>query len=214
MTDQILVNVIAVTNLGIGAQVTIPHGLKVAGDGVTPKLIFANRATPIVVLNADETNVVFQNLGTAVETSQFRCEYGLSNEVDQNLLPAMWYAGGASSGTAAPAGEVPSPGGPYPAIPANTPVGLSGGVLVPATASAPPVPAVGFYSGPATDLIRTVGPITGLIGLPANAELYLAEGGGWTATPPVGAGKLSQRIGQTFGTTGIFVEISTTPTYL
>lgn len=214
MASQLLINVVSVVDLDIGAQVTIPHGLKVANVGVTPKLIIANRATPIVVIAANETTVTFQNFGTAVESSLFRCEYSHSIEAEGATLGYMWYAGGASSGTSAPAGEVPAPGGPYPAIPANTPVGIVGGALVPANAGVAQIPAIGFYSGPVTDLIRTSGPLTGLSGLTPDTDIYLAEGGGWGSAPPTGAGKLSQKIGQSMGTSIIFVEIQSTPIYL
>jgi hypothetical protein len=109
-------------------------------------------------------------------------------------------------------GTVPAPGGPYPAIPAGTPVAIVDNiVLVVADASDPAtMPAVGLYTGASTNLIRVSGTEEGLVGLPENAQLWVAPGGGVTTTNPSSPGQVSQRIGETVGTTNIFVEVGVT----
>ena len=123
-------------------------------------------------------------------------------------------SGGGSGVTYAELGEVDAPGGPYPGIPALTPVAVVGGTVVIANAQLPAtVPCVGIYTGTTTNRIRTSGLIEGFTGLPANAPLYLALGGGLAAAPPIGAGQVSQPVGHSVGTTAVFVAI-TDPTYL
>jgi hypothetical protein len=119
------------------------------------------------------------------------------------------YSGTASS--AAPAqlrGTVPAPGGPYPSIPAGTPVGIVDSiVLVVANAGAPAtMPAVGLYTGAASNLVRTDGTAEGLVGLPLDVPLFVAVGGGLTAVAPSASGQVVQRMGQSIGTTNVFVE--------
>ena len=119
------------------------------------------------------------------------------------------YSGTASS--AAPAqlrGTVPAPGGPYPSIPAGTPVGIVDSiVLVVADAGDPAtMPAVGLYTGAASNLVRTDGTAEGLVGLPLDAPLFVAVGGGLTDVAPASSGQVVQRIGQSIGTTNVFVE--------
>jgi hypothetical protein len=119
------------------------------------------------------------------------------------------YSGTASS--AAPAqlrGTVPAPGGPYPSIPAGTPVGIVDSiVLVVADAGDPAtMPAVGLYTGAASNLVRTDGTAEGLVGLPLDAPLFVAVGGGLTDVAPSASGQVVQRIGQSIGMTNVFVE--------
>jgi hypothetical protein len=119
------------------------------------------------------------------------------------------YSGTASS--AAPAqlrGTVPAPGGPYPSIPAGTPVGIVDSiVLVVADAGDPAtMPAVGLYTGAASNLVRTDGTAEGLLGLPLDVPLFVAVGGGLTDVAPASSGQVVQRIGQSIGTTNVFVE--------
>jgi hypothetical protein len=125
------------------------------------------------------------------------------------LTPSV-YGGTASS--AAPAqlrGTVPAPGGPYPAIPVGTPVGIVDEiVLVIADASNPAtMPCVGLYTGAASNLVRTDGAFEGLVGLPENVPLFVAVGGGFTDVPPTGIGQSQQRIGKSIGTTNAFLEL-------
>jgi hypothetical protein len=115
-------------------------------------------------------------------------------------------SGGGGSGT----GTVPAPNGPYPAIPAGTPVALSGGVLVAADAGVlAKMPCIGVYNGSTADTIQTDGstPTSGVVSL--NADQYVAIGGGFTSTAPSGVGVWMQRIGKSVGTADIFVTIGT-----
>jgi hypothetical protein len=120
------------------------------------------------------------------------------------------YSGTASS--AAPAqlrGTVPAPGGPYPAIPVGTPVGIVDEVvLVIADAGDPAtMPCVGLYTGAASNLVRTDGTFEGLVGLPESVPLFVAVGGGFTDVPPSEIGQCQQRIGKSIGTTNAFLEL-------
>ena len=124
------------------------------------------------------------------------------------LTPSV-YSGTASS--AAPAqlrGTVPAPGGPYPAIPAGTPVAIVDNiVLVVADAGDPAtMPAVGLYTGASTNSVRTDGTTEGLVGLPESVPLFIAVGGGLTDVAPSTAGQTVQRLGKSIGTTNVFVE--------
>jgi hypothetical protein len=103
---------------------------------------------------------------------------------------------------------VPAPGGPYPAIPAGTPVAiLDGIVLIVADAGNPAaMPAVGLYTGATTNSVRTDGVAEGLVGLPLDAPVFVAVGGGLTGTAPSISGQTVQRIGKSIGTTNVFVE--------
>ncbi len=105
-------------------------------------------------------------------------------------------------------GTVPAPGGPYGAIPNGTPVAISGGVLVAADAGdITKMPCIGFYTGSATNLVRTSGVQNGLT-LAANQDYYVAVGGGVTATPPSGVGVFLQRMGKSVNVTELFVTVS------
>lgn len=218
MASQVLVSIVTVTNLAGGEIVVLPHGLKQADVGVTPIFILPDRGTNIAALSADNTNVVFRNESDTLEPIvKFRCEYGLSMEVDHAAPPVMYYKGGSSGTTGSTVtfgdlGLVNVIGGPY-AIPFGTPVAFVGGTLVPSDAALPAtVPCIGIYTGPVNNRVRVNGPAV-LAGLPADSQLYLAEGGGFTSTPPTGAGKVVQGLGQSVGTGDLFVSIGT-PIYL
>ena len=107
----------------------------------------------------------------------------------------------------AEAGTVPAPGGPYYTIAKGIPVAIVNELLVMADAGDPAkMPAVGLYTGSTNNRVRTDGDETGLTGLPADVPLYVAVGGGLTATAPSGSGQVSQRIGESIGSTGVFVQ--------
>jgi hypothetical protein len=206
MPTQLLVNVLRVPsagNLAVGDTVTIQHGLKSNDQAVLPTLIQPDRASPMVVVSVTATEATFQNNGTAAEFAFFRFERGLSNEVDADTLTPSYWKGSASGGagtvTFADLGLVQTLGGPYPAIPAGTPVSMVAGSLVPSDAAIPATaPCVGIYTGPVTDDLRTSGPVN-IAGIPADTTVYLAPGGGFTATPPSTAGQFVQRLGMTRG---------------
>ena len=105
-------------------------------------------------------------------------------------------------------GTVPAPGGPYPAIPAGTPVAIVDSiVLVVADAGDPAtMPSIGLYTGASTNSVRTDGTQKGLVGLPLDSPLFVAVGGGLTAIAPSESGQVVQRMGQSIGTTNFFVE--------
>jgi hypothetical protein len=108
-------------------------------------------------------------------------------------------------------GLVDAPGGPYAGIPAGTPVAISGGVLVAASASdATKMPCVGIYSGSTSNRVRTSGSFSGLSGLTADAAYYVASGGGLTTTPPSGAGVYLQRVGEAVDASSLFVSLGIT----
>lgn len=136
----------------------------------------------------------------------------------QDLVTLAYFnthgAGGGSGVTYSDLGELTAPGGPYPAIAAGTPVAIVGGTMIAASAtSAATAPCAGLYTGSTTNRIRAGGIISGFVGLPANEPLFLAVGGGLTATPPSVTGQVSQRIGESIGTTQVFVQIED-PVYL
>lgn len=109
-------------------------------------------------------------------------------------------------------GSLPAEGGPY-AFPLGTPLAQTASGLQPADASVPALmPCVGLYTG-ASDRVRNSGLLSGLVGLPANAKLYVAEGGGLTATPPATPGSVVQYIGRSVGTTEVSVTLMT-PVFL
>lgn len=128
------------------------------------------------------------------------------------VTPSAYQGASPNGGSANLRGTVPAIGGPYPLIARGTPVAIVDGELVRADADDPAtMPAVGLYTGAATNLIRIGGTEEGLVGLPEDApNLWVAPGGGVTTTNPQAAGQVSQRIGETVGTTNIFVEVGVT----
>lgn len=127
------------------------------------------------------------------------------------VTPSAYQGASPNGGSANLRGTVPAVGGPYPLIAKGTPVALVDGELVRADADdAALMPAVGLYTGASTNLIRVSGTEEGLVGLPENAQLWVAPGGGVTTTNPSFPGQVSQRIGETVGTTNIFVEVGVT----
>lgn len=127
------------------------------------------------------------------------------------VTPSAYQGASPNGGSANLRGTVPAVGGPYPLIAKGTPVALVDGGLVRADADdAALMPAVGIYTGASTNLIRVSGTEEGLVGLPENAQLWVAPGGGVTTTNPSSPGQVSQRIGETVGTTNIFVEVGVT----
>jgi hypothetical protein len=127
------------------------------------------------------------------------------------VTPSAYQGASPNGGSANLRGTVPAVGGPYPLIAKGTPVALVDGELVRADADdAALMPSVGLYTGASTNLIRVSGTEEGLVGLPENAQLWVAPGGGVTTTNPSSPGQVSQRIGETVGTTNIFVEVGVT----
>lgn len=97
---QLLVNVVAVTNLAAGASVTTAHNLESNGVAVAPTLVIADRDTPVKVVSVTSTDVTFQNAGLTTASANFRCERGWQPEVDAfTVTPFLYGGGGGSSAT-------------------------------------------------------------------------------------------------------------------
>lgn len=191
-------NLLPVTEVSDGNPTTIPVSRAAAADTIATTT-FASLTSPLD-LNGQRAI----NAGDPV---------GLQDLVTLDYFNTHG-SGGGSGVTYADLGLVDAPGGPYPAIPAGAPVVVAGGVVSLASAtSAATAPVFGIYTGPTTNRIRTSGLFEDLTGLPSNARLYLAVGGGLTATPPAGTGQVSQAVGVSVGTTALFVSIED-PVYL
>lgn len=103
MADQLLVNVIRVPaagNLAPGATVTLPHGLKVAGQGVQPNQYIPWSGTNIIVNFATTTDVTFQNTDPNPTFAFFRVEYDHSIHAT-GAGPLYWRGVSASTVAAA-----------------------------------------------------------------------------------------------------------------
>lgn len=98
--------------------------------------------------------------------------------------------------------------GPYPSIPAGTPVAVDSGILVKADAGDPTkMPCVGFYSGSGTNLIQFAGPETTHSGLTVGVDYYVAVGGGITTVPPSAQYSTVQVVAHSYSTTGLFITL-------
>lgn len=130
----------------------------------------------------------------------------------QDLVTLSYFDTHGGGGSAVPAGQVPAPGAPQPAIAAGVPVAIVGGVVVPAdAANSAAAPCVGLYSGADTHRIRVAGLQTGYpVGtFPSNANIFLAIGGGFTNVAPSGPGNTPQFLGRSVGTTALFFTTQT-----
>jgi len=124
MSAQVLVNVVPVTALAAGASITLPHGLVSGGVDVSPFYVAPDRATPIIVLSFTDTTITFRNDGSGAETANFRCERGLSQEIDYATATAVVWkgnpggggGGGAVNSVLGTAGRISSSGGANPVI--------------------------------------------------------------------------------------------------
>jgi hypothetical protein len=124
MSTQVLVNVVNVNALAAGASVTRTHGLESGGVDVPPTFVTPDRATPIVVVSYTDTTITFRNDGAGAETANFRCERGLSTEVDYaTLTPMTWQGnpgggggGGSVNSVSGTAGRISSTGGANPVL--------------------------------------------------------------------------------------------------
>lgn len=93
MPTQLLVNVLSVGPLAPAASVTLAHNLASNDTSLPPTLVFPDRGTPIVVTATTATTVTFTNLGTVVESANFRCERGWQPEVDAYAVTPMKWQG-------------------------------------------------------------------------------------------------------------------------
>lgn len=105
--------------------------------------------------------------------------------------------------------DYPAPGGPY-GLALGTPVAVKNGVLVAADAGdVTKMPCIGFYQGSVANTVKVAGSQIGFSGLLANNAMYVAVGGGLTATAPSGAGTVSQCVGKAQNTGSIWVTLFT-----
>ena len=101
MSDQLLVNVLAVGPLAGGASIVVPHGLKWRNQGVIPTQVICDRASPLVVTGATTTTITVNNPTASPLTANFRAEYDHSIHA-VGATPINWQ--GAASGGGAPTG--------------------------------------------------------------------------------------------------------------
>ena len=210
MATQLLVNVLSVGPLAPSASVTLAHGIRSNDVDVPPTLIQPDRASPIVVTAVTPTTATFQNLGADPAFAKFRCERGLSNELDATTVGTMYWQGAASGGGGggvAP-GLVPAPtGGPF-ADGSVVAINNSGALVLADADSINTAPAVGIYVTVDTvGYIRVAGEQTGLSGLTAGT-LYYTSGiaGELSSSPPAGPGAVVQVVGRALTTTSLFVS--------
>jgi hypothetical protein len=90
MADQLLVNVLSVSNLGVGASVVVAHGLRSNGHAVTPAQVVADRASPIVVAACDASSVTFTNNGGSAASANFRVEVDHTSHAAPGTAPLYW----------------------------------------------------------------------------------------------------------------------------
>ena len=103
------------------------------------------------------------------------------------------------------AGYVKAPAGSGP-FAAGTPVAIADGVVVACDASDPDTfPCVGLWTS--DNHICTSGLVSGLSGLPADSEIFIAVGGGLTGTCPNDPDTVEQKVGASIGSVAIFVSI-------
>lgn len=95
---QLLVSVTPEFTLAPNATYSFTHGLKSNGVAVAPTLVHPDRASAVAVDSTSATVVVFRNNGAASATVRFRCEYGLSNELDSEATTPVLWRGVANSG--------------------------------------------------------------------------------------------------------------------
>lgn len=157
MASQLLVNVLPVNGLAASGNAVIPHGLVVAGVGVTPTQVICDRASPLVVVGADETNILVVNPAATPQTANFRAEFDHSIHAT-GATPIRWQGAAGLSGAAfasvygsfSDSTQQPIPASPSTlAVQYNT-VELAGGVTVANNGSGNPtrltVPVTGVYA--------------------------------------------------------------------
>lgn len=154
MSDQLLVNVLQNVMLAGGATTTIPHGLKVRGQGVAPTQVICDRNSPIGVVGIDTLGVSFANLSGALASANFRVEYDHSIHA-QGATPVTWKGDAASTAVLAIYGafsdvlDQPLTAGVPATVQFNT-IEVQSGVTVANNALGQPtrltVPATGVYA--------------------------------------------------------------------
>lgn len=173
MADQLLVSSITVTALGVGASITLPHGLKANGKAVTPNQILCDRTSPIGVSSANATSVTFFNFGSVPETAVFRVEYDHSIHA-VNAAPFYWkgfVSGGSGivlSASFSDTTDQALPVGSALAVKFNTTEFSNGGIVVANNGLGQPT--------------RLTVPVDGLYAFDISPQLLNTGGGGSTIT--------------------------------
>lgn len=222
MTTEVLVRVVDQQGAPVDVSTaTVTLTVKKSPRNLSPMLVATGVVAPelgrnvvIVTLSAEQT-ASWTSLVLCYDVVLSRLDGTLNAIVPTSpvyVTPAV-YTGdtptpGPTPTPSAARGTVPAPGGPYPLIAKGTPVAiLNNIVLVVADAADPTtMPAVGLYTGAATNSIRTDGDEEGLVGLPLNVPLFVAVGGGLTDVAPSAVGETVQRLGKSIGTTTVFVS--------
>ena len=89
MSNQLLVNALPVTALAPLGSLIIPHGLVAAGVGVVPTQVVCDRASPLIVSNANTTNITVINPSASAQTANFRAEFDHSIHAT-GATPIRW----------------------------------------------------------------------------------------------------------------------------
>ena len=89
LPNQLLVNVVSVTNLAGGASVVIPHGLRLTQQPIVPTQVICDRASPLVVSAVTNTDITVTNPTGSPLTAVFRCEFDHSIHAE-GATPIKW----------------------------------------------------------------------------------------------------------------------------
>ena len=177
-TAQFLTRLIALGNLD---TVTITPSAVTVGQTVTLRVTVG--ATTGVLVQLPHSIVGGLSLGQAYPAS----------------------GGGGGGLTAADLGTVPFPGTIDGSVVDGVPVCVNGGVLYAANASlSNRMPAVGVWEA-SLGRYRNGGSLTLPAPVGANSAIFVAPGGGLTATAPTASGQTSQLLGFSVGTTTLVV---------
>lgn len=206
---------IGILPAGVAVVVDDPPAMVIAALYIVPETESLLTVTEVSDANPTTLRVTRETAASTIATATFSAlttpldlngqrAVNAADPVDaQDLITLSYYNSHVPGGgvTEAELGEVAVLGGPYPAIPSNTPVAMVNGALVVADAADPVRNAcVGVYTGSTTNRLRTSGPMAIGLGLPVDAPVYLAPGGGFTGIVPSGAGQSIQRLGYSRGT--------------
>lgn len=206
---------IGILPAGVAVVVDDPPAMVIAALYIVPETESLLTVTEVADANPTTLRVTRETAASTIATATFGA---LTTPLDlngqravnvadpvaaQDVVTLAYYNSHVPGGgvTDAELGEVEVLGGPYPAIPSNTPVAMVNGALVIADAADPAkAECVGVYTGSATNRLRTSGPMAIGLGLPADVPVYLAPGGGFTGTVPATPGQTIQRLGYSRGT--------------
>lgn len=98
MPHQLLVNVITVVVPAGAFNYPVPHGLRSNDKAVAPTLILPAAQSAVSVVSANATNIYLANPSGSPVTATFRCERGLSNEVDAEAVAPFFQSTGDGTG--------------------------------------------------------------------------------------------------------------------